>query len=261
METFAESHAQTGRAKKLRLDSTSSLRSEDACSLITPLRKDNGKAHIDIQKTVMNDENNNNAQLQPRRLRRIREDIDRTPIAIRVAKDCDSQTTPVAAANFAARPKNIFMDVAEEEPTTLNDSLIDINCDFKIPLGCAVASSPAEQRRINFDDLTLDDSGEEYEAAFGFARKFPSWSKPNRLKAQIRRQSFLNRRGRPPASRLFNCSKFNSILVVDTLFTSKPITVRNPLLLFPETDIAPQRRKDSVREEQRADDLNERCPA
>lgn len=160
-------------------------------SCATPVNKRQENSSVDeqgkIRPAAAVDES-----LHNRRVRRIKRIVDGTPLTGIFSKDNDLHTTPVAAANFAAKPKNL-MDVAEEEAATFNESLTNIGGDFKIPLSCAAAT---KQRRIDFDDLTVEDADDERKDAFGLARKFSSWSSSNRLQAQIKRQSFIERKGK-----------------------------------------------------------------
>lgn len=197
-EVFASSHELTKPTKRSRIflspRKVSPLlvpifKSTESCA--TPNNKTQSKSKVDSQKTIcqITTEVNSKQALHPRRVRRIKRDFDGTPMAGRLRKDTESQSTPVAASNFAAKPKNI-MDVAEEDPATLNDSLID--CEFLVP-----SNFPTKQRRINFDDIdTNDESDDEREALFGSVFKFPSWTQSHKLHASIKRQSYVDRRGK-----------------------------------------------------------------
>lgn len=160
---------------------------QNNCDIVTDDDKERTIRPVSI------DENNNVEDVR-RRIRRILKENDVTPLAGRFVKDCDPKVTPVAATDFAAKPKNL-MNVAEEEPMTFSDSFIDINCGLKAPSSCEVAMNPAKQRRINFDDLTLNDSDNEFEAVYNIASKFPSWSNPNKVRAHLKRQNFIDPKG------------------------------------------------------------------
>lgn len=156
---------------------------------MTPVNNRQSKFSTDDERTIRPAVSVGDAPLHRRGVRRIKGNVDGTPLVGRLSTDCDTQTTPVSVKNYAARPKNL-MDVAEEEPATFNESLVNIDCDFKVPSNC-VAMNPKKQRRIVFDDLTVDE--DDNDDAF---LKFPAWSSSTKLQNRIKRQSFITQNGK-----------------------------------------------------------------